>query len=443
MAVTNHEIPERFKFLPSTHVEKVGQLLFQVVVAETGTEDVVPFVEFLVCPVVTLFQFIGCQANRLVDYSPGVVFTPVVGCNTSFLLHLLKQTSARIWCQDVECGRCDAVLYPPLHRPAEHILVIMVQTENEQRTARDSLFRARSAYVQAYQPCSFAVDSPLNDEFAGELSILEESELPKYREKIKEARESALEQFQNDFLYKLQSSIEQVQDQVRNLNKALKYAQFGTEQYQFRVDRDPDYAEYYDMIMAPELKNGEGGLFMLEFQNKYSAVIEDLFGKIADSDDTQMNTRRQSELQKNIERYTDFRTYLKFDLETTDREGNKQLLSQTLNKKSGGETQTPFYIAVLASFAQLYQVNNRTPSMSNTVRLVIFDEAFNKMDSDRIVESVRLLRKMNLQAIVCTPPDKISDIMPIADKTLLVHKEKNTMRVLPFAKESADRWNGV
>ncbi len=319
----------------------------------------------------------------------------------------------------------------------------LVQTENEQRTARDSLFRARSAYVQAYQPCSFAVDSPLNDEFAGELSILEESELPKYREKIKEARESALEQFQNDFLYKLQSSIEQVQDQVKNLNKALKYAQFGTEQYQFRVDRDPDYAEYYDMIMAPELKNGEGGLFMLEFQNKYSAVIEDLFGKIADSDDTQMNARRQSELQKNIERYTDFRTYLKFDLETTDREGNKQLLSQTLNKKSGGETQTPFYIAVLASFAQLYQVNNRTPSMSNTVRLVIFDEAFNKMDSDRIVESVRLLRKMNLQAIVCTPPDKISDIMPIADKTLLVHKEKNTMRVLPFAKESADKWNGA
>ena len=303
------------------------------------------------------------------------------------------------------------------------------------------MFSARSSYVQAYQPCSFQIDSPRNDEFAGELSILEESELPKYREKIKEARESALEQFQNDFLYKLQSSIEQVQDQVRNLNKALKYAQFGTEQYQFRVDRDPDYAEYYDMIMAPELKNGEGGLFMLEFQAKYSAVIEDLFGKIADSDDGHFNARRQSELQQNIERYTDFRTYLKFDLETTDREGNKQLLSQTLNKKSGGETQTPFYIAVLASFAQLYQVNNRTPSMSNTVRLVVFDEAFNKMDSDRIVESVRLLRKMNLQAIVCTPPDKISDIMPIADKTLLVHKEKYTMRVLPFSKENADRWS--
>ena len=75
--------------------------------------------------------------------------------------------------------------------------------------------------------------------------------------------------------------------------------------------------------------------------------------------------------------------------------------------KSGGETQTPFYIAVLASFAQLYRVNDAT-RFGNTVRLVVFDEAFNKMDSDRITESVLLLRKMGLQAIICTPPDKVS-----------------------------------
>ena len=312
------------------------------------------------------------------------------------------------------------------------------QTVTEQRNAREKLIRARSAYVQSYQPCSYAIDAAHNDEFEEKLAILEESELPKYREKIRKARESALEQFQNDFLYKLQSSIKQVQDQVRNLNRALKYAQFGTEQYQFRADRNPDYAEYYDMIMAPELMDGEGGLFTWEFQEKYSVLIEDLFNRIAVSDDIQLNARKQSELQQNIERYTDFRTYLRFDMETTDREGNKQLLSQTLNKKSGGETQTPFYIAVLASFAQLYQVNNHSASISNTVRLVVFDEAFNKMDSDRIIESIHLLRKMHLQAIICTPPDKIADIMPLADKTLLVYKEKAAMRILPWSKEQAE-----
>ena len=250
-----------------------------------------------------------------------------------------------------------------------------------------------------------------------------------------------MEQFQNDFLAKLKSSIDQVQDQVKSLNKALKRAQFGTDQYQFRVDRNPDFAEYYDMIMAPELMEGEGGLFAQPFQQKYGRLIEDLFSRLAMSDDTQLNARKQSELQQNIERYTDFRTYLKFDLETTDQNGSKQLLSQTLNTKSGGETQTPFYIAVLASFAQLYQVNNLSALSSNTVRLVVFDEAFNKMDSDRIVESVRLLRKMGLQAIICTPPDKLADIMPLADRTLLVSKDKYKMHILSYEKEMAGQWN--
>ena len=59
------------------------------------------------------------------------------------------------------------------------------------------------------------------------------------------------------------------------------------------------------------------------------------------------------------------------------------------------------------------------------------------MDSERIVESVRLLRKMGLQAIICTPPDKVADIMPIADRTLLVNKDKYQMHILTFGKEIA------
>ena len=310
----------------------------------------------------------------------------------------------------------------------------LAQTVKERESSIQKLFRARSEYADRFRPCSFRIDAMDNDEYAAEQRLLEESELPKYRAKIKAAYESAMEQFQNDFLAKLKSSIDQVQDQVKSLNKALDQAQFGTDRYKFRVDRNPDYADYYDMIMAPELMEGEAGLFALPFQQKYGKLIEDLFSRIAMSDDTQVNARKQSELQQNIERFTDFRTYLKFDLETTDQNGSKQLLSQTLNTKSGGETQTPFYIAVLASFAQIYQVNNLSGLINNTVRLVVFDEAFNKMDSERIVESVRLLRQMGLQAIICTPPDKLPDIMPLADRTLLVNKDKYKMHILTYGK---------
>ncbi|MGN1028066.1 MAG: SbcC/MukB-like Walker B domain-containing protein [Faecousia sp.] len=89
----------------------------------------------------------------------------------------------------------------------------------------------------------------------------------------------------------------------------------------------------------------------------------------------------------------------------------------------------------LSSILKLYQVNNLSGVANNIVRLVLFDEAFNKMDSDRIIESVRLLRKMHLQAIICTPPDKLPNIMPLADRALLVSKEKYHMHVLTYGKE--------
>lgn len=338
-----------------------------------------------------------------------------------------EQTGLPRYRQELERLRCAENVLRTFSENREKV-------EKDTENARNRLFAARREYAERYGPCSFRVEAADNEEYEKERRVLEESELPSYRLKIKAARESAMEQFQNDFLYRLKSSIEQVQTQVKNLNRALRQAQFGTDSYQFRVDRNPDYADYYDMIMAPELMKGDITLFSDLFQKKYGTLIDRLFSQITMSDDTQLNARRQSELQENIERYTDFRTYLKFDLETTDQNGSKQLLSQTLNTKSGGETQTPFYISVLASFAQLYRVSD-TSSLGNTVRLVVFDEAFNKMDSERIVESVRLLRKMGLQAIICTPPDKVADIMPIADRTLLVDKQKYKMHILRFGRE--------
>lgn len=98
------------------------------------------------------------------------------------------------------------------------------------------------------------------------------------------------------------------------------------------------------------------------------------------------------------------------------RNGNEQRLSKTLLKKSGGETQTPFYISILASFAQIYRIKNN----ENTIRLIIFDEAFSKMDSERIEESIKLLRKIGFQAIFAAPPEKLQDIQELVDSTLLV-----------------------
>ena len=74
----------------------------------------------------------------------------------------------------------------------------LIRSRNEQQTTWSELLGARNNYADRFKPCSFRVDALDNDEYEMERQALEESELPKYREKIKAARESALEQFQND-----------------------------------------------------------------------------------------------------------------------------------------------------------------------------------------------------------------------------------------------------
>jgi uncharacterized protein YPO0396 len=314
------------------------------------------------------------------------------------------------------------------------------QTKKSYDESRKALVYARRDYVNEFPPCSYQPDSMLNDDFDRELELLEQIELPKYKEKITAARESALEQFKNDFIAKLTSQIKAVEDQVKELNKALRQMQFGADKYRFIVEKSPENADYYTMIMDPDWMESNEGLFSISLQNRYGALIEELFHKIVKSDDGELNARKLSELQKNIEEYTDYRTYLHFDLETTDQNGNSEYLSNTLKTKSGGETQTPFYIAVLASFAQVYKTHDRS-SFGNTMRLVIFDEAFNKMDSERIVECIRLLRKMGLQALFSTPPDKLPDIMPEVDMTYLAYHDKGhyRMHIAPWTKEMEDR----
>ena len=65
---------------------------------------------------------------------------------------------------------------------------------------------------------------------------------------------------------------------------------------------------------------------------------------------------------------------------------------------------------------EVYRINND----DNTIRLIVFDEAFSKMDSERIEESIKLLRKIGFQAIFAAPPEKLQDIQSLVDSTLLV-----------------------
>lgn len=293
------------------------------------------------------------------------------------------------------------------------------RTESQVGKKKDALSSSRAQYNSDYK-MSYDIHSLDNSAFDRELAEMSDVRLPQYRKQIEDAKEKAYEQFRDDFIAKLKASIDTVKGQIDELNDALKMSSFGNDKYRFVQSPKPEYRRYYDMITDEMLLEGYN-LASHQFREKHREAIDELFRQIIDVD-SELNADARAELERNIKRFTDFRTYLSFDLVVTGTDDQSQRLSRTLNKKSGGETQTPFYISVLASFAQLYRIGQKNES-GNTIRLIIFDEAFSKMDSERIQESIKLLRRFGLQAILSAPPEKIGDIAPLVDRNICIIRE--------------------
>lgn len=288
--------------------------------------------------------------------------------------------------------------------------------------------KLRKDYIRDYR-LSYDPDALDNLVYHNELRDMQEVKLPEYEIKIHDAYNKATKQFKDDFISKLRGAIETVEDQIADLNEALSASTFGNDSYQFTVKPSQIYRSYYDMIKDDLLlqigENDEA------FIQKYDEVMKNLFAQIVATGEGD----KSGALAANVEKFTDYRSYLDFDLIVKDKEGNEQRLSKMIKKKSGGETQTPFYIAVLASFAQLYHVNE-SGELGNSLRLIIFDEAFSKMDRGRIKESVRLLRKFGLQAILSAPSDKVADISELVDETLVVLRGRGASHVKLYAEEN-------
>jgi len=305
--------------------------------------------------------------------------------------------------------------------------------ESQKETVMRELQTLRIDYNRSYRMSHDSLGED-NTEYAKALEELRQNRLPEYVEKIIEAREKTYYEFRDDFLAKLKGSFDEVQAQIGELNDAIRTSSFGNDKYRFTVKPKPEYKAYYDMIMDPLLLQAGNNIFSAAFREKHGTAIEELFKNIIEIDEN-ASADAHAELERNIKIFTDYRTYLNFDLLVTDASGEKkQRLSKTLLKKSGGETQTPFYISVLASFAQLYRVN-QTGAMSNTARLIIFDEAFSKMDGQRIRESLALLKRFKLQAIISAPPDKIPDITPFVENSLCVMRSDDHAFVKAFTRE--------
>jgi len=176
------------------------------------------------------------------------------------------------------------------------------------------------------------------------------------------------------------------------------------------------------MIMDSQSILGDS-LFESGFRQKHQQGWDLLFDRL-----TQANDEENQELRE----LQDYRNYLQYDIRIHYPNGDRALLSQINAKKSGGETTTPFYVAMVASFAQAYRLNQPRPS--DTIRLALFDEAFGKMDTARTASALQFMREAGLQVLLATPPDKSGSLLPYVDSVCTVVRQNSHAFVVEIDK---------
>ncbi|MDR0497450.1 MAG: hypothetical protein LBH42_07545, partial [Treponema sp.] len=293
------------------------------------------------------------------------------------------------------------------------------------KTRTESLKKEYNKLIADYEQefhYLLGMDPSENTEAESLLKRLETSELPEYREKITKAYQDAEKEFKEHFISRLNERIEEARESFKEINEILRTLLFGRDQYWFHLEELSERKGQIEVIrQAAKIPPTDDGLFSQLVDPAEKKAAEDLFNRI-------LNSPLDS---KDLRDVCDYRTYFHYDIriketDNLDEDGNPAVLSlsRVLKEKSGGESQTPYYVAIAASFYRFYKTRPES-----TVRLVIFDEAFNRMDDERIGKILSFYNDLNLQIITSVPPEKIEAITPFMDRINVISRFGSAVKV--------------
>lgn len=322
-----------------------------------------------------------------------------------------------------------------------------IPMEEKLERAYQELVDVRSSYIQKYPNRTFSTSVKDNGPYDKLLDSLSCDHLESYKDAAKEQARSAVEHFKDDFIFKIRSAIREAYQRKDELNRIISKLDFGKDKYQFVITKNKGAdGKYYKMFMDDSLQinpsqltnamENQLNMFTMEHEDQYGEMMNELINIFIPPDNA---TREElEEAKKNMDKYADYRTYLSFDMQQIV-QGEKDMtigLSKMIKKNSGGEGQNPLYVALLASFAQVYRINLSQKIQRNpTIRLVVLDEAFSKMDAEKVASCISLIRGLGFQAIISATNDKIQNYLENVDKTFVyANPNKRHISIQEFEK---------
>ena len=263
-----------------------------------------------------------------------------------------------------------------------------------------------------------------NQQVESEYDKVANHDLVENLDKLDRAKKKASESFQNDYIAKIRESIEEEKRHIKKLNEILAGRPFGSEGdvYEFVVSpsKDSTFKDYYEIFASKE-DYDQASLFTEQLSSKNEALMASLYERFT-SEDTDT---------KVLQSFTDYRNFMDYDIKIRDKNGRTYRFSEISKSKSGGETQTPFYVIIAASFDQLCR-----PGFGRTSPgcLVMFDEAFEKMDQSHVESMMRYFQELSIQPILAVPGNQAKAIAPYVDTKVALIKQSGRVIASPIIK---------
>lgn len=301
------------------------------------------------------------------------------------------------------------------------------------------LIPLQQKYTAAYT-CDYPEGIEGAERYQQEYLSLHNIELERHKEGLAQAQIRCKDRFRKEVLFRMKDDILRARQQFKQINRVMENLEYGEESYRFGIDKskDKELGLFYDIIMDKDNQqidqDNEIMVFLAEVNKSevFESQIEDFMSRIMMDveEHAKENLTGQRSGAKSMGIYVDYRTYLDYDIIVKNSVTEIEVpLSKVSGEGSGGENQAPFYVAICASLLQIYEQNP-----DGCMRLILLDEAFNNMTSDRIEPMMNMFKKLNLQLVLIATAEKATSILPYCDITYSIVKSGNRNAIGVFER---------
>jgi uncharacterized protein YPO0396 len=285
---------------------------------------------------------------------------------------------------------------------------------------RDSLLRERRELALKHIVFQeFDVEVEINEAYDQRLEKIRSGDIPTYEQKARSEQLNWQNLFRTQVLEKLRAALARVEDLINLLNTQLRRYEIGNDRYQIHrtPNADHEYKIYRELIATSALAN-ENELFFASASEEVKETVETLFQKLIDQPES-----------REALAFLDYRNYHDYDMwvyDIRDAQASPSSVDRHSGKFSGGENQSPYFVAILACYLRAYRRYERT-RRDPALALVPIDEAFSKLSGERIRDCIRTLQDLDLQGVFSMSSGNIPYAIDMCDQVITVSKREKTV----------------